>query len=190
MNKYTMTKKMKDTNEEIEEVDDIVIEDLAEEKTFGGKSKKDADKLKACEAEKQEYLDGWQRARAELANLTKVHAEEKLLFTRLGKQQIVEDMIPMLDNFQAAFANKASWEQVPETWRVGVEYIHRQFIETLQNNGVEEFGSVGDDFDNSLHEAVEMISNEEEKNKIVEVVQSGYKIQDKIIRPAKVKVGE
>ncbi len=97
--------------EEIEEIDDIVIEDLAEEKTFGGKSKKDADKLKACEAEKQEYLDGWQRARAELANLTKVHAEEKLLFTRLGKQQIVEEMIPMLDNFQAAFANKESWEQ-------------------------------------------------------------------------------
>lgn len=173
----------------VEETDDVVIEDIEQEKTFGGKNKKDVDKLKKCEEEKQEYLDGWQRARAEMANLKKVHAEEKLLFTTMGKQQIVEDLIPMLDNFQAAFSNKDAWEQVPETWRIGVEYIHKQFLDTMENNGVEGFGAVGDDFENALHEAVETIEGGE-KEKIVEVVQSGYKIGDRIVRPAKVKVGE
>ena len=179
--------------ESYQEEDDFVVEELAQKKTFGGKNKKDADKLKKCQEEKQEYLDGWQRARAEVANLKKVHAEEKLLFTTLGKQQIVEDLIPMLDNFQAAFSNKNAWEQVPETWRVGVEYIYKQFIETLQNNGVEEFGSVGDEFNNELHEAVEMVSGDENDAKagtVTEVIQSGYKIKDRIVRPAKVKVVE
>lgn len=178
--------------EEVEqEVEDIVIEEENPEITLGGKKKKELDKVQKLQEEKQEYLDGWQRARAEMANLKKVHAEEKLLFTTLGKQSLLEELIPMLDNFDAAFKDKEAWNQVPETWRIGVEYIHKQFIETLDSNGVVAFGSVGDDFNSGSYEPVEMVSGQEDlKNKVIVVLQQGYKIGDKVIRPARVHIGE
>ena len=178
--------------EETEEhVEDIVIEEENPETTFGGKKKKDKDKLQKLIEEKQEYLDGWQRARAEMANLKKVHAEEKLMFTTIGKQSLLDELVPMLDNFDAAFKDKDAWEQVPETWRIGVEYIHKQFVETLENNGVGVFGEVGDEVNTEMYERVEMIAGEEgDKNKVIKVLQKGYKIGDKIIRPARVHVGE
>ena len=80
---------------------------------------------------------------------------------------------------------------MPETWRIGVEYIYKQFVETLENNWVVVFGAIGDDFDSSAHEPVEMIAGEEaNKNKVVFVIQKGYRIKEKVIRPAKVHVGE
>lgn len=171
-----------------EVIDDVTIEEEDIERTLGGRSKKDADKLKRLESEKQEYLDGWQRARAEMTNLKKQHADERAMFTSLGKQSLLEELLPMLDNFDAAFADKSAWEQVPESWRIGVEYIQKQFVETLENNGVVRFGSVGDEFDATAYEPVEVIEGEE-ANKVIEVLQSGYKIKDKVIRPARVKIG-
>jgi len=174
-----------------EQVEDIFIEEENSETTFSGKKKKDQDKLDMLLAEKQEYLDGWQRARAEMANVKKVHAEEKLLFTTLGKQSVINDLIPMLDNFDAAFSNKESWESVPETWRIGVEYIYKQFLEVLEQHGVELFGAVGDTFDATLHEPVQTVpGDEKEANTVVSVVKQGYKIGDKVLRPAKVHIGE
>lgn len=178
-------------SEEVYEEEDIVIEDENPETTFGGKKKKDVDALQKLKDEKQEYLDGWQRARAEMANLKKVHAEEKLMFTTMGKQSLLEEIIPVLDNFDSAFANKAAWEETPETWRIGIEYIHKQFLEILENNGVVQFGEEGDVFDAQSYEPVEMIAGEEgQKGKVVSVIQKGYKIGERVVRPAKVKVGE
>ena len=172
----------------VEQEEDLTIEEEHVERTLGGRSKKDADKLKKLKEEKQEYLDGWQRARAEMTNLKKQHAEERAMFTSLGKQSLLEELLPVLDNFDAAFSNKESWEQVPETWRVGVEYIQKQFIETLENNGVMRFGAVGDTFDAKAYEPVEVIEGEK-KDTVIEVLQSGYKIKDKVVRPARVKIG-
>ena len=178
-------------DEPTEEVEDIIIEEENPEVTFGGKKKKDTDKIQKLLDEKQEYLDGWQRARAEMANLKKVHAEEKLMFTTLGKQSLLEELIPMLDNFDAAFKDQEAWNQVPETWRIGVEYIYKQFVETLETNGVVVFGAIGDEFNTEMYEPTEMIASEEgEKNKVLKVIQKGYKIGDKVIRPARVRVGE
>lgn len=178
-------------DETTQEVEDITIEEENPEVTFGGKKKKDADKVQKLQDEKQEYLDGWQRARAEMANLKKVHAEEKLLFTTLGKQSLLEELVPMLDNFDAAFKYKDAWEEVPETWRIGVEYIYKQFVETLESNAVSVFGEVGDEFNSETYEPVEMIAGDEkDKNKVTKVLQKGYKIGDKVIRPARVHVGE
>ena len=177
-----------DISEEI--VDDVTIEMENQEQTLSGVPKKQKDKVQKLQDEKQEYLDGWQRSRAELANLSKVHAEEKKLFTNLGKQTLLEDLIPVLDNFDAAFLNKEAWEQTPETWRIGIEYIHKQFTDALEQNGVIRFGAVGEEFSSDLHESVEMVASEDQKGKVIVLVQSGYKIGDRIIRPAKVKVGE
>ncbi|MFW0871166.1 MAG: nucleotide exchange factor GrpE [Patescibacteria group bacterium] len=137
------------------------------------------------ERERKEYLEGWQRAQAELINLKRRHEEERKIFTTLGKETLLRELIPMLDNFNAAFSNTIMWESVDENWRRGIEYIHSQFIETLENNGVKLYGAVGDSFDPELHEVLESAP---EGDTVEEVVHQGYKIGDKVIRPAKVKL--
>ena len=177
-----MTKKNKKENE------DIVVEEIKEEKSSFKKNKKDK-KLEECQKERQEYLDGWQRARAEMVNLKKQHEEEKKLFTSIGKEKMLLDILPILDNFEAAFSSD-SWEKVDQNWRIGIEYIHKQFLEVLKNNGIEEFGSENDEVDFEKYEVVEEVYSDLEKGKIVKIVQKGYKIGDKIIRPAKIKIAK
>lgn len=184
---------MKKNEENIEDVEFVGENNEEQKSSFSSGSKKKEklkEKIKVLEQEKNEYLDGWQRARAEMVNLKKNHLEEKKLFTSLGKESLLKEIIPGLDNFDAAFSNKEAWEKVDEGWRVGVEYIYSQFKIILENNGVEQFGEVGEDFDEKKHLSVENIEtgNENEDGKISEVIQKGYKMGDKILREAKVKV--
>ncbi len=166
--------------------------DSEQEYTLGGLSKKDKEKIERLEAERQEYLDGWQRARAELVNAKKQYEEERRLFVGIGKQSILEEIIPILDNFEAAFSNKEAWDATPETWRIGIEYIYKQFITVLEDHQVKVFGLEGDEFNPEKHESLEMVATEEEskRNKIMSIIQKGYALGDKIVRPAKVKVWE
>jgi molecular chaperone GrpE (heat shock protein) len=97
--------------EEMESFEDVeFVEENSEVKSgfSSGRKKEDSlkEKIKVLEGERNEYLDGWQRARAEMVNLKKSHLEEKKLFTSLGKESFLEDVIPILDNFDAAFSNK------------------------------------------------------------------------------------
>ncbi len=183
-----MTKK---NNEKIKKNEEIVVEEIQEEKSsFKNKTKeKKLSELEGCKKERQEYLDGWQRARAEMVNLKKQHEEEKKLFTAIGREKMLLDLVPVLDNFEAAFSGEA-WEKVDQNWRIGIEYIHKQFLDILKNNGIEEFGDVNDDVDFEKYEVLEEVESDLEKGKIVQIVQKGYKMGDKIIRPAKVKVAK
>lgn len=192
MNQDNNTDDTRDLDVESLDNEEVVFEPEQEEMTLSGSSKKDKEKIQKLEAEKQEYLDGWQRSRAELVNAKKQYEDERKLFVGIGKQSILEDIIPILDNFDAAFSNKEAWEATPVTWRIGIEYIHKQFMTALENHGVTIYGSAGDTFDAVKHEPLEMVPTDDEsmKNKLVAVVQKGYALGDKIIRPAKVKVGE
>ena len=138
-------------------------------------------------SKEDEYLLGWQRAQADLQNLKKRHDEERALFTGLGKEALLRDLIPMIDNFEAAFSNKDAWESVDQNWRVGIEYIYQQFLEVLSNNGIESYGTIGDKFDSLLHEPIE---SEGEGAVVKEVRQKGYKMGEKVVRPAKVVVAD
>ena len=148
--------------------------------------------LERAERERDENMAGWQRAQADMQNLKKQHAEQLAALSEMAKAGVIIDLLPVLDNFEAAFSNKEAWESVDENWRVGVEYIYQQFIQTLENQGAQQFGQVGDAFDAASHEPIETVAVEDgaQKNTIVEVVQPGYKIGERIIRPVKVKVGE
>lgn len=178
-------------NEEKNENEDIIIEEeMKEESSF--KKKTDEKKLseaEECKKEKQEYLDGWQRARAEMVNMKKNHESEKKLFTSIGKEKMLNELVPVLDNFDAAFSGEA-WENVDKNWRVGVEYIHKQFVDILNNNGIEEFGDITDNVDFEKYEVMEEIESDLEKGKIVKIIQKGYRVGDKIIRPAKIKIAK
>ena len=149
-------------------------------------------KLKEAETKAQEYLTGWQKERAEGVNLRKRMEEEKKDFAKFAKEDITTELISVLDSFESAFKNKEAWEKVDKNWRQGVEYIHSQLINILANHGVSIISPLGEKFDPTRDEAIENVPVEDVANnhKILEVLSVGYKLQNKVIRAPKVKVGE
>ena len=175
-----------------DENDDITISPLEVEENSGVLIKKLRQKIKELEEKNQEYLTGWQKERAESVNLRKRGEEEKKEFAKFAKEDIAVELISVLDSFESAFKNKEAWEKVDKNWRVGVEYIHSQLVNILSNHGVSIISPLGEKFDPQRDEAIETVPVDEptQDHKILEVLSVGYKLQDKIIRPPKVKVGE
>lgn len=136
----------------------------------------------------QEYLAGWQRARAELDNFRKrVQARQHEQVTH-HVQRVLEPVLSLNDNFRAMIDHVPA-ELADHAWAQGVLHIARQLNDILTQFGVTVVGDVGDTFDPRLHEALEDVANTAQPSgTIVEVVQVGYQLNDKIIRPAKVKI--
>ncbi len=153
-------------------------------------TKKLREELKQTRKEKEEYLTGWQRAKADYVNLQK-HEEtlRKDLRARIT-MGLVDDILPALDSFDMAMGNRDAWEKVDANWRSGVEYIQQQLLKALENYGVEKIGKLGEHFDPNLHEAIENVHTDDKKHDhtVASVTQSGYKMGDKVIRPARVNV--
>ncbi len=143
------------------------------------KLKTEIEKLKI---EKQQYLDNWQRDKAEFVNARKRDEEAKSEFLKFSNVGFVEELLPVIDSFEAALKHEGSKD--------GVELIFNQFKATLKKLGVEEFGAIGDAFDPALHQAIANIETPDKKqdHTIAEVLQKGYSIHKKVIRPAFVKV--
>ena len=170
--------------------DDVQFEDIPEDANPAATLKKLREKLKKCETEKKEYLDGWQRMRADFANARKEEELRRGELIKFASEGIVEDMLPVLDSFSMAFANKEAWEKVDANWRKGVEYIYAQLLSVLESRGLAEVGVVGEKIDPRLHIEIEHVPGEEaEVGTVVEVIQKGYRLHNKVIRPAKVKGG-
>ncbi len=154
--------------------------------------KKLREKLKKAEAEKQEYLTGWQKAKADLINARKRDEAERAEFTKFANERLVEGLIPTLESFEIAMNNKESWEKVDKNWRMGVEYIYSQLKKALQDAGLEEIDPIGQQFDHNRDEATEYVPVDEEgkHHQVLAVVQKGYILNGRPMRPPKVKVGE
>ena len=182
-------------DQEVDEgVDDIIIE--PEEETansFGDKITKDLrEKLKKITAEKQEYLAGWQRAKADSINVQKDFKEEKSKLLKFAKADLIVQLIPVLDSFEMALKNVDKSDEKLKEWSQGVQYIYSQLFSILENNGVKQIDPLNEEFNPEFHISIESVKVDEEKfeNIIVEVVQKGYFLNEKVIREAKVKVGE
>lgn len=192
--KKKQTKKIEgdiiDNTDEVSHNDDIVLEDIEEDNA--NIVKKLRDKLKKCVEEKQEYLDGWQRAKADFINAKKKEEELRAGLVSFAKEGLILDLLTAIDNFDMAFANKDVWESVDKNWRIGIEHIHSQLLKALEDHGLKQFNPIGDKFDPVCHDSVEtvVVHNENDDHKVIDVLQKGYKLNDKVIRPAKVKVGE
>lgn len=148
-------------------------------------------RLKEAEAQKQEYLNGWQRAKADFINTRKRDEESNREFAKFAKSDLVLDIIPVLDSFDMAFSNKTEWEKLPPEWRKGMEGIRSQLTSILGANGLKELNPLGEDFDPAKEETAGFVDTErkEDEHKILQVLQKGYYFQEKLIRPAKVKIG-
>ena len=157
------------------------------------KIKKLREDLKTAQAEKADYLANWQRERADFINYKKGEDERKKQTLDFAREQFVEELLPVLDGYDMAFANKEAWEKVDKNWRMGVEYIHQQLLKVLADNGVSEISpAVGDIPDSNMHDMIENVPTEEKDkdHTIAQVMQKGYKLRDRVLRPARVKVFE
>jgi molecular chaperone GrpE len=150
------------------------------------------EKLKKAIAEKQEYMDGWQRTKADFVNARKRDEDARKELVKFANEDLLGQILPVLDSFTMAFNNKEAWEKVDKNWRMGVEYIHSQLKGILEQNGMTEFDPKGEVFNPEKHHAIETIEvpDESEDHKVIEVVQKGYTLNGKIVRPASVKIGE
>jgi molecular chaperone GrpE len=179
-----------------EVVDDVVYDsDVDSDNLTDPKEKlaKLKEKIKKLEAEKAEYMNGWQRERADFVNFKKRTEEERKEYIKFANESLLEEMLSVLESFDMAFMNKEQWNSVPQNWRVGVEYIHSQLVKILDDNGLKEFTpKEGDKFDPHLHVAEEMmaVTAKEKDGQIVSVKKKGYKLNDRIIIAPKVAVGE
>lgn len=179
------------TDEQID--DDVVFEESTEEGlTLSAKEqiKKLKEQIKTIQKEKQEYLDGWQRARADYANLQKQADEDKRRIKTIATESFIEELIPVVDSFLMAMSNKEAWEKVEPAWRTGVEYIYNQLMNTLESHRLSLFGETGDVFDPVRYEAVseEETQDESKDHTITKVIQKGFMLGETILRPARVVV--
>jgi molecular chaperone GrpE len=148
-------------------------------------------KLKQCSKERQEYLTGWQRSKADFVNARKQDEDRRQSLGHTIREEMIADLLPVLDSFQMAFSNKEAWEKAEKNWRMGVEYIYAQLINALAGNGLEEYDPTGETFDPEAAIAIESVpvTDPTEDHRVLSVAQKGYRIRGRIIRPAKVKVG-
>lgn len=179
-------------DDEFEEIPEEVIEDDDDGSASLEKIKKLKLELKACQKEKQEYLTGWQRAKADYLNLKKEEETRRTDIHKYAKADVLNDLIRLADSFEMAFANKTAWENVPENWRKGVEYIHSQLLIVFRDHGLEEINPIGEIADPARDESIGVIETDkaDDENRVLEVIKKGYRLNDKIIRPTQVKVGQ
>lgn len=150
------------------------------------KIKKLRKKLKKCQQEKQEYLAGWQRSQADFINYKKDWERKLANWQKMTTGELISGLLPVLDSLTAIDLQKTTDQKIIE----GIEGIRKQFLEILKKRGLEEIKSVGQVFNPDFHEVVETVKPKkgQKEGVIVEEIQRGYKIGDKVIRPAKVKI--
>lgn len=189
------------SDEEIKKEEALPEEDVeVEEFEFNDDGEEDLKKtlkklrldLKACKAEKEEYLTGWQKERADFANYRKQEDERRTNLRDAINEQILSRFLSVIDSFNMAFANREAWEKVDPNWRQGVEYIYSQLNSIFEEYGVKEVGVVGEAFDPNIHQSIELVSMDDKKldHTVASVIQKGYKLGERVIRPARVNVFE
>ena len=148
--------------------------------------------LKQATKEKEEYLTGWQKERADFINYKKQENDQKIIFSEVVRERILSRFLTVLDSFNLAFANKESWEKVDENWRKGVEYIYTQLNGIFEEYGVKAIGVEGEPFDPNIHQSIDMMETDKKEldHMVATVIQKGYKLGERVLRPARVNVYE
>ncbi len=167
-NKINNEEKIKELEKKLEEAEKLIEE---------------AEKLK------NDYLEGWQRERAEFLNFQKEIKKRNEEIIKKANEDIIRDLLTVLDSFDISI-NSLNVEGLTPTEKNimrGIELIREQMLNVLEQRGLKEIKSVGEKFNPIYHEALEIIKGEED-DKIAEEIIKGYELNEKVIRPAKVKV--
>lgn len=146
------------------------------------------EELEATRAQAEEYLEGWQRAQAEFINYKKRIAREHEQMHRDAAARVIRKLLEISDDLDRALKERPR-EGAGAGWADGIDLIHRKLKAILETEGVERLDAEGEFFDPNLHEAISQEPNEAfESGQIIEVLQPGYRMGDRLLRPARVRV--
>jgi molecular chaperone GrpE len=164
------------------------------EKKSSKKWRKDpmAEKLAELQEAYNQKNDQFLRLHAEFDNYRKRTLKEKMELTKTAGESIFINILPVVDDFERALQAIEKVGDEAGHAKEGIQLIYKRFTDYLKQNGIAEIEAVGKDFDTDLHEALTKIPapSEELKGKVVDVIQKGYMLNDKVIRFAKVVIGE
>lgn len=147
----------------------------------------EGDELSKCRKEKDEYLDGWKRAKADLINYKKDEAKRFETMIKFGNEALVRNLINVLDSFDLALAVLEREGKAEK----GIYLIRTQMEDILKQNGLERVMiSVGGQFNLSLQEAIVSVESDKPSGTVLEEVEKGYLLHGKLIRPGRVKVAK
>jgi len=163
------------------------MEEFAEQQAGEEQEDKLQTDLSEAQTKADEYYDHLQRLKAEFDNFRKRTVREKEEAAKYASERIVLSLLPILDNFERALMS-AKTNRDFEAFSHGVDLIYRQFAKVLEDEGLKTIEVVGEQFDPNLHEALLSEKSEQEDNIILQELQKGYYLKDKVIRPSKVKV--
>ena len=154
------------------------------------KDKSKDGKLKEAQCLADEFKDKYLRAHAELDNARKRLIKEKEEYVRFANENLLSQILYVVDNFDRALGHMNGTEKV-ESILEGIKMIQRQFYSLLEQNGVKRIEALGKKFDPAAHEAIEHIETGEDKEGVVmEEIQAGYMLNNRLLRPVAVKVGK
>lgn len=157
----------------------------------GGKTpaEEELDPLTAAQNEAEQWKDKYIRLVAEFENYKKRTLKEKSELILNGSEKTVAAILPILDDFERATADKT---EDPQAIKEGYELIYKKFLKALETLGVHKIKTDNADFDVDYHEAIAMVPGmgDDKKGKVIDCVQTGYTLNDKVIRHAKVAVGQ
>jgi molecular chaperone GrpE len=191
----------KDINIEGEEtLEETPVEETAkeaEEKSEGenceaaSEKEEELDPLEKAEREIEELKTQLLYKAAEFENYRKRTLKERTELILNGGEKVITSILPIIDDMERAIENGAKTDD-PEVLREGMTLIHQKFLKTLEAQGVSKIDTKDADFDTDVHEAVAMVPGmgEDKKGKVIDCLQEGYKLNDKVIRHAKVAVGQ
>nr|WP_314696872.1 nucleotide exchange factor GrpE [uncultured Prevotella sp.] len=147
------------------------------------------DPLTAAQIEAEQWKDKYIRLAAEFENYKKRTLKEKSELILNGSEKTVAAVLPILDDFERATADKTD---DPQAIKEGFELIYKKFMKTLESLGVNKIETDNADFNVDYHEAIAMVPGmgDDKKGKVIDCVQTGYTLNDKVIRHAKVAVGQ
>lgn len=143
--------------------------------------------LEEAESKLAESVEGWQRAQADFQNYRKrIERDNEMMYATM-KSDIVKKVLPVLDDLERALQNRPA----DDAWGGGIELIARKFQNILDVEGVKRIEATGAEFDPKFHEAISHEPNDEvESHHVIEVVQNGYMLGERVIRPALVRVAQ
>ncbi len=165
------------------------------EKESPVKEKAESDKVEPAEKSPEEKLaelhDKYLRLSAEFENFRRRTLREKIELAKYAGENVLLNMLPLIDDFERALSHMESATD-SDAMKKGIDLIYVKFMDFLKQSGVSEIESLNCYFNVDLHHAVakKKVEEEENKGKIVEVIQKGYYLQDKVLRHSKVVIGE
>lgn len=180
-------KKEEETQTSEKETEEKANDKAEDEK--GTDAEKQEDPLEKANKEIADLKDKYLRTLAEFDNYKKRTLKEKAELILNGSEKTVKAVLPVLDDFERALKDKSD---DPKAIKDGVQMIFNKFVKALESLGVKKIDTDGKDFDTDFHEAVAMVPGmgDEKKGKVIDCIQTGYTLNDKVIRHAKVAVGQ